>query len=236
MHARVFDHAGSMRGSRNRTPSCCLPQLLTRRHPETDFFHGSMAGLHAPLPTLRRHPRGYQRTARGRCDSLSLHRNGLSPPTLCRSVPAHNKPNRFSPTSPRGSLTSTEFWSHSIANMSWCGKTAAGPTAGRSGSRRASSDQQLTCKQVPMPAGARFGATQEMSRAAANAPELLSESRKADQQNQEDSRCCSTRRMRDYNTADMVDTRSQDAIAFTPWQVALLDCRRPAIRACRTAL
>jgi hypothetical protein len=84
-----------MRGSRNRTPSCCLPRLLTRRHPESDFFRGSMAGLHVPLPTLRRHPRGCQRTARGRCDSLSLHRNGLSPPTLCRSVPAHNGSNRF---------------------------------------------------------------------------------------------------------------------------------------------
>ena len=48
-------------------------------------FRGSMAGLCAPLPTLRRHPRGCQRTARGRCGSLLLHRGGLSPPTPCRS-------------------------------------------------------------------------------------------------------------------------------------------------------
>src|SRR6185436_19813096 len=44
-----------------------------------------MAGLHAPLPTLRRHPRGRRRTARGRCGSLLLHRSGLAPPTPCRS-------------------------------------------------------------------------------------------------------------------------------------------------------
>src|SRR3954447_9106494 len=44
-----------------------------------------MAGLRAPLPTLRRRPRGNRRTARGRCGSLLLHRSGLSPPTPCRS-------------------------------------------------------------------------------------------------------------------------------------------------------
>src|SRR5260370_1168427 len=44
-----------------------------------------MAGLYAPLPTLRRRPRGRPRTARGRCGSLLLHRSGLSPPTPCRS-------------------------------------------------------------------------------------------------------------------------------------------------------
>src|ERR1700757_3678606 len=44
-----------------------------------------MAGLHAPLPTLRRRPRGRLRTARGRCGLLLLHRSGLAPPTPCRS-------------------------------------------------------------------------------------------------------------------------------------------------------
>ena len=48
-----------------------------------------MAGLCAPLPTLRRHPRGCPRTARGRCGSLLLHRSGLPPPTPCRFLPAH---------------------------------------------------------------------------------------------------------------------------------------------------
>ena len=56
-----------------------------RRHPGYQNFRGSMAGLRAPLPTLRRYPRGCRRTARGRCGSLLLHRSGLSPPTPCRS-------------------------------------------------------------------------------------------------------------------------------------------------------
>src|SRR5262249_53022517 len=46
---------------------------------------GSMAGICPPLPTLRRRPYGRQRTARGRCGSLHLHRSGLAPPTPCRS-------------------------------------------------------------------------------------------------------------------------------------------------------
>src|SRR5215470_9511378 len=44
-----------------------------------------MAGLYAPLPTLRRRPRGRLRTARGRCGLLLLHRSRLAPPTPCRS-------------------------------------------------------------------------------------------------------------------------------------------------------
>src|ERR1700758_4128758 len=44
-----------------------------------------MAGLYAPLPTLRRRPRGRLRTARGRWGVLLLPRSGLAPPTPCRS-------------------------------------------------------------------------------------------------------------------------------------------------------
>src|SRR4029077_14885875 len=44
-----------------------------------------MAGLYAPLPTLRRHPRGRLRTDRGRRGLLLLHRSGLSPHTPCQS-------------------------------------------------------------------------------------------------------------------------------------------------------
>src|ERR1700680_2079780 len=44
-----------------------------------------MAGLCAPLPTLRRRPYGRPRTARGRRGSLLLHRKGLAPSTPCRS-------------------------------------------------------------------------------------------------------------------------------------------------------
>ena len=44
-----------------------------------------MAGLYAPLTTLRSHPRGGLRTDRGRRGLLLLHRSGLSPHTPCRS-------------------------------------------------------------------------------------------------------------------------------------------------------
>jgi hypothetical protein len=66
-------------------PSYCLPRSETRRHPGLNFFRGSMAGLYPPLPTLRRHPHGCRRTARGRGGSLRLPRGGLAPPTPCRS-------------------------------------------------------------------------------------------------------------------------------------------------------
>src|SRR5256885_13030107 len=44
-----------------------------------------MAGLYAPLPTVRRRPRGCLRTDRGRRGLLLLHRSGLSPHTPCQS-------------------------------------------------------------------------------------------------------------------------------------------------------
>src|SRR5580704_4256851 len=44
-----------------------------------------MAGLYAPLPTLRRRPRGRLRTDRGRRGLLLPHRSGLSPHTPCQS-------------------------------------------------------------------------------------------------------------------------------------------------------
>src|SRR6266567_4462582 len=85
VHARFFDHAGSPKCLRWRPWTYCLPLHRQRRHPESVFYRGSMAGLHVPLPTLRRHPHGCLRTARGRCGSLLLHRSGLPPPTPCRS-------------------------------------------------------------------------------------------------------------------------------------------------------
>ncbi len=50
-----------------------------------------MAGLCAPLPTLRCRPHGRPRTARGRCGSLLRHRVGLAPTTRCRSPGALRK-------------------------------------------------------------------------------------------------------------------------------------------------
>jgi len=85
VRARFFDHAGSPKRLRWRSWTYCLPLHRQRRHPESVFYRGSMAGLHVPLPMLRRHPRGCLAVRRGRCGSLFLHRNGLAPPTPCRS-------------------------------------------------------------------------------------------------------------------------------------------------------
>jgi hypothetical protein len=63
VHARFFDHAGSSARLRWRTQTYGLPLHRQRRHPELVFFRGSMAGLHVPLPTLRRHPHECLRTA-----------------------------------------------------------------------------------------------------------------------------------------------------------------------------
>src|SRR5665811_411961 len=56
-----------------------------------------MAGLCAPLSTLRQYPHGHLRMTRGRCGSLLLHRDGLAPSTPCRSPGAL----RYAPNSDR---------------------------------------------------------------------------------------------------------------------------------------
>ena len=67
VRARFSDHAGLAKCSRWRAWTYCLPLHRQCRHPGSVFYRGSMAGLHVPLPTLRRHPRGCLRTAWGRC-------------------------------------------------------------------------------------------------------------------------------------------------------------------------
>jgi len=57
-HARFFDHAGPSRRSRSRARPCCLPLSQRRQHPGYESLRGSMAGLCAPLPTLRCRPYG----------------------------------------------------------------------------------------------------------------------------------------------------------------------------------
>ena len=84
-HARVFDHAGPPGRSRSRSRTCRLPRSETRRRPNLNLFRGSMAGLCAPLPTLRPPSHERIRTARGRGGSLRLPRDGLAPSTPCRS-------------------------------------------------------------------------------------------------------------------------------------------------------
>jgi hypothetical protein len=84
------------------TRSSVLPSgTSTPSAPEILDFRGSMAGLHAPLPTLRRHPRGGLRTARGRYGLLALYRNGLAPSTPCRSPGALTDPCRCESSGPR---------------------------------------------------------------------------------------------------------------------------------------
>jgi hypothetical protein len=99
----------------NRSFFCCLARSRTRSSPgDTRARLGVRWVWVLPVfplapclrstdsTTLRRHPHGCLRTARGRCDSLRLHRNGLSPSTLCRSVPAHNIANAFCGSIPTG--------------------------------------------------------------------------------------------------------------------------------------
>src|SRR5260370_11119408 len=57
----------------------------TASPPRIGIFRGSMAGLCAPLSTLRRIPRGQLRMTRVRCGSLLLHRKRLALSTPCRS-------------------------------------------------------------------------------------------------------------------------------------------------------
>src|SRR5215467_6134721 len=70
-----------------------LPSALcTASAPRIGLFRGSMAGLCAPLSTLRRNPRGQLRMTRGRRGSLLLHRERLALSTPCRSPGAsHNE-------------------------------------------------------------------------------------------------------------------------------------------------
>src|SRR5499433_4076547 len=63
-----------------------LPSAIcTASAPGIGLFRGSMAGLCAPLSTLRRSPRGQLRMTRDRCGSLLLHRERLALSTPCRS-------------------------------------------------------------------------------------------------------------------------------------------------------
>src|SRR2546425_4241002 len=84
---RVLPHSSVPRMTRGSVDRYSFTVTDLHRLPPAGLpaHRGSMAGLCPPLPTLRRRPRGRQRTARGRCRSLLLHRSGLAPPTPCRS-------------------------------------------------------------------------------------------------------------------------------------------------------
>src|SRR5690348_1773433 len=92
-----------------------LPSAIcTASAPGIRLFRGSMAGLCAPLSTLRRNPRGQLRMTRGRCGSLLLHRERLALSTPCRSPGA------------------SQIWSAlpQIADLDWSGEDfSVGPRA-----------------------------------------------------------------------------------------------------------
>ena len=48
MRARFFDHAGLPKRLHWRSWTYCLPLHRQRRHPESVFYRGSMAGLYVP--------------------------------------------------------------------------------------------------------------------------------------------------------------------------------------------
>src|SRR5262245_29218120 len=80
------------------TRSDVLPSTIcTVSAPKLGLFRGSMAGLCAPLSTLRRDPRGPLRMTWGRCGSLLLHRKGLAPSAPCRSPGASHMLSGFPP-------------------------------------------------------------------------------------------------------------------------------------------
>src|SRR5258706_12522789 len=79
-----------------------------------------MAGLCAPLSTLRQYPHGYLRMTRGRCGSLLLHRDGLAPSTPCRSPGAL----RFTPKS--GAIADIAAFPFCVESR--CGAVALGST------------------------------------------------------------------------------------------------------------
>src|SRR5262249_38291573 len=79
-------------------PDMLPSTLCTASAPRIRLFRGSMAGLCAPLSTLRRDPREPLRMTRGRCGSLLLHHKGLAPSTPCRSPGALHNESAFTPT------------------------------------------------------------------------------------------------------------------------------------------
>ncbi len=89
-HARVSDHAEPGGHSRFRARPCRLPCFEPRGHSGLSFFRGSMAGLCAPLPTLRPPSHERIRTARGRGGSLRRLLVVDSHHLLLAGLPAHS--------------------------------------------------------------------------------------------------------------------------------------------------
>src|SRR5205807_8734179 len=63
---------GPLTAREKRRQQCCLPSFPSASAPQTNPFRGSIAGLRAPLSTLRCALAGRQRMTRGHRDSLDL--------------------------------------------------------------------------------------------------------------------------------------------------------------------
>src|SRR5215472_5854724 len=91
-----------------------LPSAIcTASAPGIGLFRGSMAGLCAPLSTLRRNPRGQLRMTRGRCGSLLLHRKRLALSTPCRSPGASHNESAIPPKlTVKADVADRQKWAH----------------------------------------------------------------------------------------------------------------------------
>src|SRR5262245_59841288 len=111
-------------GALGDAPGCVAFRHLHGVGTQNRNFRGSMAGLCAPLSTLRRDPRGHLRMTRGRCGSLLLHRKGLAPSTPCRSPGASHdlfrKPESTLGSSPRAGFFGIMLYPSSISPLISC--------------------------------------------------------------------------------------------------------------------
>ena len=99
---------GPMTARENAATDIAFRLFRRRRHPKHRPFRGSIAGLRAPLSTLRCTLTGHQRMTRGHRGSLLLRCRDLSSPSPCRFIPALSESKRRASDSPRGAISSTE--------------------------------------------------------------------------------------------------------------------------------
>ena len=92
-----FDTAEPGCPSPFRSSRCCLRPRLQPRHFRSGSFRCSIACPYAPLPTLRRHPHGCPRTARGETWMVSPSFQRTFTAYLVPVSLAHSRPSQFAP-------------------------------------------------------------------------------------------------------------------------------------------
>ena len=85
---------GPLTARENAATDIAFRLFRRRRHPKHRPFRGSIAGLRAPLSTLRCTLTGHQRMTRGHRGSLLLRCRDLSTPSPCRFIPALSESER----------------------------------------------------------------------------------------------------------------------------------------------